>query len=257
LGWSGTNPVSLLLPTERPKPTQDVRRRLFQGGELEQTVAAAEEPYRALFTLAALTGARVSELLALRWINLSVADPEDAEIEFSSQVDRHGNLQPPKTEGSARTVPIPAELARVLTAHKQRSMDTRPADFVFATPSGRPLGQRNVARALRRAQLNARNAEGDPTFPLLHEATGNDRRPIPHGALPSMHSFRHTVASRALLAGESIDEVAFLLGDRDANVTRAVYLRELSDARRRKMRRSRIAAEYRELLGMDDPGDQA
>ncbi|MGO9958580.1 MAG: hypothetical protein ACLP50_21885 [Solirubrobacteraceae bacterium] len=35
-----------------------------------------------------------------------------------------------------------------------------------------------------------------------------------------MHSFRHTVASRALLAGESVDEIAFLLGHRDANVTR-------------------------------------
>lgn len=45
-----------------------------------------------------------------------------------------------------------------------------------------------------------------------------------------MHSFRHTVASRALLAGESIDETAFLLGHRDANVTRAVYVREVSDA---------------------------
>lgn len=45
-----------------------------------------------------------------------------------------------------------------------------------------------------------------------------------------MHSFRHTIASRALLAGESIDETAFLLGHRDANVTRAVYVRELSDA---------------------------
>lgn len=63
-----------------------------------------------------------------------------------------------------------------------------------------------------------------------------------------MHSFRHTVASRALLAGESIDEVAFLLGHRDANVTRAVYLRELSDARRRTMRRSRMASEYADLL---------
>jgi hypothetical protein len=57
-----------------------------------------------------------------------------------------------------------------------------------------------------------------------------------------------TVASRALLAGESIDEVAFLLGHRDANVTRAVYLRELSDARRRTMRRSRISQEFAVLL---------
>lgn len=67
-----------------------------------------------------------------------------------------------------------------------------------------------------------------------------------------MHSFRHTVASRALLAGESIDEVAFLLGHRDANVTRAAYLRELSDARRRRMRRSRMTAEFSDVLGPDD-----
>jgi integrase len=36
------------------------------------------------------------------------------------------------------------------------------------------------------------------------------------------------LANRQQVAGESIDEVAFLLGHRDANVTRAVYLRELS-----------------------------
>ena len=68
-----------------------------------------------------------------------------------------------------------------------------------------------------------------------------------------MHSFRHTAASRALLAGESVDEVAFLLGHRDANVTRAVYVREVADARRRNMRRSRMMAEYGELL--DASGD--
>ena len=63
-----------------------------------------------------------------------------------------------------------------------------------------------------------------------------------------MHSFRHTAASRALLAGKSVDEIAFLLGHCDANVTRAVYVRELADARRRTMRRSRMIAEYGDLL---------
>jgi len=62
--------------------------------------------------------------------------------------------------------------------------------------------------------------------------------------LPSMHSFRHTVASRALLAGESVDEVAFLLGHKDGTVTRTVYVREVADTRRRAFRRSRMAAEY-------------
>ena len=112
-----------------------------------------------------------------------------------------------------------------------------------------PLGQRNVARSLRNAQMKAVDPDGRPTFPVLHEYDVLGKPvAVPHGALPSMHSFRHTVASRALLAGESVDEVAFLLGHRDANVTRAVYVRELSDARRRTMRRSRMVAEFGDLL---------
>lgn len=59
------NPVSRLLPSERPKPSQGKRRRIFEGRELEQTIAAATEPYKTLFTVAAITGARVSELLGL------------------------------------------------------------------------------------------------------------------------------------------------------------------------------------------------
>jgi integrase len=149
-----------------------VKRRLFEKHELEQTIAAAGETYGTLFTPAALTGARVSELLALRWADVRISDLEDAEVEFACQVDRHGNVRPTKTDGSARTVPIPAELAAILRRHKDRARYSTPQDFVFSTCTGRPLGQRNVA-------------------------------------------------------------VAFLLGHRDADVTRAVYLRELSDARRR------------------------
>jgi integrase len=249
LGWSGSSPVSLMLSSERPKPSQGKRRRIFEGRELEQTVAAATEPCRTLFTLAALTGARLSELLALTWADVRLDEPDDAEIEFGWQVDRHGSRQPTKTDGSARTVPIPKELALVLTRHKLRSDHSQPSDFVFCSRNGRPLGQRNVTRALRHAQQKAVNEVGDPTFPVLHEQDNEGRLArLPHGALPSMHSFRHTVASRALIAGESVDEIAFLLGHRDANVTRAVYVRELADARRRTMRRSRMIAEFGDLL---------
>jgi integrase len=94
LGWAGANPVSLMLSSERPKPSKGKRRRLFEGAELEQTIAAADEPYRTVFTIAALTGARLSELLALRWADVSIDNVEDAEIEFARQVDRHGNFGP-------------------------------------------------------------------------------------------------------------------------------------------------------------------
>jgi hypothetical protein len=55
-----------------------------------------------------------------------------------------------------------------------------------------------------------------------------------------------------LLAGESVDEVAFLLGYRDANVTRAGYVREPADARRLTMRRSRMVAEFGDVLGINN-----
>jgi integrase len=238
-----------MLQSERPKVSLAKRRPIYTGEQLEQTITAAHEPFRALFTVAALTGARISELCGLTWADVRIDDVHEAEIEFGWQVDRHGNRQPTKTDGSARTVPIPRELAAVLARHKLAARDTSAGSFVFATGTGRPLQQRNVARALREAEKRAVDADGRPTFPVLHERDeGGEPLPVPRGVLPSMHSFRHTVASRALLAGESVDEVAFLLGHRDGTVTRTVYVREVADARRRSMRRSRMAAEYADAL---------
>src|SRR5271167_2518657 len=54
LGWAGTNPAMLLLSSERPKPSQAARKRLFEGVELEQVIAAARGQWRVLFILAAL-----------------------------------------------------------------------------------------------------------------------------------------------------------------------------------------------------------
>jgi integrase len=198
LGWAGANPVSLMLSSERPKPSKGKRRRIFERAELEQTIAAADEPYRTLFTVAAPTGARLSELLAVTWANVSIDNVDDAEIEFAHQVDRHGNLAPTKTDGSARTIPVPPQLARILVEHRHRSSFVANDSFVFATRSGRPFGQRNIGRALRAAQVKAVDREGQSTFPVLHERDqhGNPIL-VPHGAVPSMHSFRHTLfASR-------------------------------------------------------------
>ena len=249
LGWNGTIPTTLLMSSERPKLSQTKRRPIFSVEELEETVSAAHEPFRTLFTVAALTGGRISELCGLTWADVRIGDLDEAEIEFGWQVDRHGTRRPTKTDGSARTVPIPRDLALILARHKLAMSRCSSDDFVFGTRTGRPLQQRNVSRALREAQTRAVNRYGQPTFPILHQRDAACKPVrVPRGTLPSMHSFRHTVASRALLAGESIDEVAFLLGHRDGTVTRTVYVREVADARRRAMRRSRMSAEYSGVL---------
>ena len=61
---------------------------------------------------------RLSELLALTWANVGIDNVDDAGIEFAHQVDRHGNLAPTKTDGSARTIPVLPQLARPLVEHR-------------------------------------------------------------------------------------------------------------------------------------------
>ena len=150
LDWTGVNPVSLMLSSERPKPSQGKRRRIFEGAELEQTIAAAARAISDAVHARRAHGARVSELLGLTWADVRLADLDDAEIEFAWQVDRQGERRPMKTDGSARTVPIPRELAQILAAHKLASRFSERTDYVFCDPDRRstPAAQRlpRVAR---------------------------------------------------------------------------------------------------------------
>ena len=167
-----------------------------------------------------------------------------AAVSFEFQVDRYGRRQPLKTDESRRTIELPRQLAAMLVQHKLASLRSTPGDFVFASRSGRPLGQRNVLRALRRAQERAVDGRGRPTFPALNERDERGRRlpPMP-GTLPAFHSFRHTAASHAIAAGESAEEVSWQLGHRNSVVTRAVYVHELKTAERTARRRQRMEAE--------------
>lgn len=46
MNWHGENPMPLLENGERPKVAETQLRRIFEGDELAQTVAAAREPWR-------------------------------------------------------------------------------------------------------------------------------------------------------------------------------------------------------------------
>jgi integrase len=112
-----------------------------EGTPLAQTLAATREPMRALFAPAAVTGARLSELLGLTWADLDMDDMSGAEIRIEAQVDRAGVRRPPKTAESRRTIELPAMLAAALKRHQLACGVPAPAVFVFATRSGRPLAQ--------------------------------------------------------------------------------------------------------------------
>lgn len=244
LSWAGQNPLSLLENGERARVSAATPRRIFEGEELARTLAAARDPWRTLFALAAVTGGRLSELLALRWEDLDLADPEAAGVRIAWQVDLRGERTKLKTEESRRTVELPRSLAAMLLRHRAASPFSTEGASVFCSRTGRALGQRNVTRALRAAMRNAVDAEGRPCFPILHE----EGRRVERGELPNFHAFRHTAASQAIRDGESAEEVSWMLGHRNSTVTRAVYLHQIRDAERVAERRGRMEARYGSAL---------
>ncbi|MDQ2761756.1 MAG: hypothetical protein M3Y17_15355 [Actinomycetota bacterium] len=212
--------------------TQAKYRCIVNGEQLEQTIAAAHEPFGTLFTVAALTGARISELCGLTWADVRVDNLGDAEIEFGWQVDRHGSRRPMETDGSARTVPIPRELALVLAGHRRGARYTA-AEASCSRPA--PAGRCSSAtsRGLWAAQRRALDPDGGPTFPILHEVDGEGEPvSVPRGMLPSMHSFRHTVASRAACRRER-RRSRLPARSRRRDCHAEVYVREIADVRRR------------------------
>jgi integrase len=246
MGWRGTSPTTLLERGERPHVSAAAKRRIFRGDELPRTIAAAREPFKTMFVMAAVTARRESEVLAVLWREVDLGD--EPEIRFTHQVDRKGWRVPLKTDrgGDADLIapdPIPSALAAMLKEHKLRSAHSGPDDFVFATRNGTAINQRNVLKALREAMKAARHDDGHPVFPILHELGANGRPvKVPRNTLPCFHSFRHTAASQAFADGERVEEVAWLLRHASANTTRSVYLHEIRDAETKARRRARMAA---------------
>lgn len=261
MGSNAESPIALLENGERPRLSDTPERRIYEPDELAQTLAAAWEPWTTLFRLANVEAGRESELLGLWWENLYLSDLDTAAISFTHQVDRGGVRVELKTEESKAVLPLPRSAAVMMLEHKARTAaPTGPHSFVFATRTGRPLGQRNVLRALYTAQERARKPDGTPTFPELFEhddrgqlvvdehgeyvPNGIARRDLP--PLPDFHALRHTAAMDC----DDAEEARDLLRHKNSNVTRTVYRAHFSD-RRRELLRARMEARHASAMVTD------
>ncbi len=163
--------------------------------------------YRALFTTAALTGARSGELFALRWGDVEMPKSAAAHIYIRRTVswarvkgeDIRPRFYPPKTRAGVRKIPIPVELAAALRTWKLQCPATAD-DLVFPATDGRPIRRSNALRyglwsALRRAGLRRVN----------------------------MHSLRHSFASALIMGGAAVTEVQSLLGHASPAITLRIY----------------------------------
>jgi integrase len=145
-GLIGENPMRRLERGERPK-VERREQRILRGDEIATFLTAAPPRYRTLLATALSTGLREMELLGLTWADV---DFDRGVMTVRAQLSRiTGERKPLKTGAAKREVPLTASIARELKLHRIASPFKAPADFVFATGTGRPMGmvQRDPPRA--------------------------------------------------------------------------------------------------------------
>ena len=108
--------------------------------EIGEILGSVKHRYSVLFALLAGSGLRIGEALAVKPTDLS----PDCRVVFVRRSIWHGQEQQPKTPNAVRVVDIAEPLARLL-----RDYVAGKSGYLFATSSGRPLGQRNVLRTLQ------------------------------------------------------------------------------------------------------------
>jgi integrase len=145
------------LPRRRPGTS---RRRLLDEQELGRLVRAAPELYRTAIAIMVYTGCRISEALALRWVDVDLVD---GELWFRGQLTRAtskrpARIVPRKGHADAYAATLLPALSDELTARLEVEVARgrgNTDELVVCTRYGRPLSQRNVARAIAAAAAAA------------------------------------------------------------------------------------------------------
>jgi integrase len=215
-GWIGVNPAAATTPPRVPQP----EIKPPSGAELARVLQRASDssPELAGFlVLAAATGARRSELVALRWRDVDLVDGT-VRIERGVVAGPDGLVEKGTKTHAVRRVALDARTVEVIRAHRAQ-MVARSAicriemsddAFVFSSAAdcSEPWYPDSVSRGFKRLCAEA----GLPNVPL--------------------HDLRHFVASQLLVAGVDVRTVAGRLGHRNAATTLNVYAHFLEQADR-------------------------
>ena len=220
-----TNPA---LKTIRP-PVRNKPVTVLTVEQQEKLISTLKnDTMGTLIKLALGTGARIGELLGLRWENVDFQKMEIHIVqglvrEFEFDEDTHVvhaknlTLSKLKTESSLRTIPLTSYLASVLQNYKKNqrrymrrlgSNVTILSDLVFTNESGDYLEESNARK--KYAQL-------------LQKAS------IPY---IKFHALRHTFATRILEANVHPKVAQELLGHSNASTTLDIYSHVLPNQKR-------------------------
>jgi integrase len=177
--------------------------RALDAAQLECVLRTAAPEWSTALVVLSATGMRVGELCGLHVGDLDLAAGTVMVERSTSNGGRH--VYPPKT-GTGRRVHLSALAVAALRKHLRDRKALRlrlglPTDPVVLFFDA--LGGYIHARTVREVLAKVAKAAGLPGF--------------------GPHTFRHTIATRLLAAGESLETVARLLGHADVRLTTTTY----------------------------------
>jgi integrase len=111
-----------------------VESKWFSEEDLRRIIAAAEEPDRTLYWLAAQTGLRIGELLALTWADVDLVK---GILSVRASI-WEGTLQSTKTAAADRALPLSRKLQQHLLAYRQNLWRQNDMQLLFPNGSGKP-----------------------------------------------------------------------------------------------------------------------
>ena len=203
--WADKNPITLVRQSAKRLRTPDV----LDVDEMKELLSELEDPFWTMVFVASTTGLRVSELLGLKWQDISL---DTLEIHLSRAIV-DGVVGDMKTEASRKPLALDSALAQVLVHWRGRTPYNGDEDWIFASPE--KLGQKPYwpDSALRKAVRPAAVRAG------IVKHIG-------------WHTFRHSFATLLKANGEDVKVVQESLRHANSRITLDVYTQGLMPTKR-------------------------
>ena len=175
---------------------------------------------RFLIVLAYYTGCRKSELLALKYsditpdgVRITKTLAEVSDGLSNGKMKTRLSVTDPKTSCSVRTIPVDSIVYEEMKRHKEwhKKEQIRKgyrSDFIFTTDSGEFYNNKNLDRALER----------------YYKRIGVEAK--------TMHTYRHTYGTNLCRAGYPIETARELLGHESIETTAKYYVRVNIESKR-------------------------
>ena len=159
--------------------------------EIGAIIRAATGRARAFLTVAAFAGLRSSEIRGLLW-----SDVGDGKITVSQRANAWGDIGSPKTETSARTLPVGPFVINALKEWRLESSHKGKDDLIFADDEneGVPESHWSLLAAYHRAQV-AGGVKGLQTTKNGNPVLDDDGRSVIGPKYSGLHALRHFYAS--------------------------------------------------------------